>query len=214
MKFFKNEALILSILISPLLFLMINWGDFPDSIPIHFNIKGVPDRYGSKAFGLLLIPGLNIGLYFLFLIIPKIDPSRKNYEKFIGVFRVIRTAIHIFLTFVFGIIAAFSLGYHFNISLLIFYGVLLLFLVMGNYLGSVQHNYFIGVRTPWTLANDQVWRKTHRLTAKLWVSSSILVMIILPFISRLELLVPVFIAIIAGVPVIYSYIIFRKMVAQ
>jgi uncharacterized membrane protein len=214
MKFFKTKALILVTLFSPLLFILIKWNDFPNSIPIHFNLNGEPDRYSGRAVGLLMLPVLNIGLYFLFLVIPQIDPSKKNYEKFAGVFKTIRTSIHVFLTFVFGIIAAFSLGFQFNISLLIVYGILLLFLVIGNYLGSVQHNYFIGIRTPWTLANDQVWRKTHRLTAKLWVSSSIIMMILLPFISRLEIAVPVFIGIIGVIPTIYSYTIFRKIVTQ
>jgi uncharacterized membrane protein len=148
------------------------------------------------------------------LVVPEIDPSKKNYEKFGGAFKKIRAAIHIFLAFVFGIVGAFSLGYQVNISWAILYGILLLFLIIGNYIGTIQHNYFIGIRTPWTLANDQVWRKTHRLTAKLWVSSSILMMIILPFIDTLGLWMPIFIGIIVCIPVAYSYFVFRQVSAH
>jgi uncharacterized membrane protein len=95
---------------------------------------------------------------------------------------------------------------------MIYYGLLSFFLVMGNYMGNIRHNYFLGVRTPWTLASETVWTKTHRLAAKVWVSGSVLMMIAIPFLSIQisGIAFTVYIAVIALVPIVYSYLEFRK----
>lgn len=211
MKTLKKDWMIWIMLILPFVFIAIYWDQFPDQIPTHFGMNGEPDDYSSKELGLFLISGINVVLYFVFLIIPKIDPSRANYALFLDKYRIIRLILHLFFTFVFFSIAVYSLGVKFNTSLFVMYGVLLLFLLLGNYMGNVRHNYFIGVRTPWTLANEEVWTKTHRLTARIWVYSSLVMMVVLPFVSNPDWLFGPFIAVISIIPIMYSYIIFRKI---
>lgn len=210
MKTVKKDWLIWLIILSPLVLIIFSWNDFPDQIPTHFGIDGQPDDYSGKAFGLFLLPGINLLMYFLFLVLPKIDPSGKNYQLFSDKFKSIRIVLHVFFTFLFFIIAFYSLGYHFNLSVIIIYSVLVLILFMGNYMRSVRHNYFIGVRTPWTLTNEVIWTKTHRLTSKVWVFSSLIAMVIVPFVPDPEAVFIPFLSIIVIIPIVYSYILFKK----
>jgi len=211
MKTLKKDGLIWIALLAPFVFIAIYWDQFPEQIPTHFGLDGKPDDYGGKAFGLLLLPLLNLGMYFFFLVIPKIDPSRAKFALFLDKFRIIRLILHLFFCFVFFLVAVYSLGVAFNLSTVLLYGMLVLFLLLGNYMGTVRHNYFVGVRTPWTLANETVWTKTHRLTGKLWVFSSLAMMVLLPFVSNPDYIFLPYLLLITIIPVAYSYIEFRKL---
>ena len=213
-NFIKKEALILLALAIPFAAIAIFWSDFPDPMPVHYNIEGKPDRFGSKPFGLFLLPVLNLGLYFLLLFIPRVDPKKINFAKFAASYFIIRVLTHAFMTFIFLLVAAASLGYHFNFPLIVMYAVVILFLILGNYMRTIRHNYFIGVRTPWTLANERVWTETHRFTALLWVAASVIMMICLPLVSQVRYLLYGYLVIIAAVPIGYSYIVFQRVNKQ
>ena len=213
MKTLKSDWLIWIIILTPYLFVGYFWNKFPDQIVTHFGLNGQPSDYSSKITGLVLFPGINVLMYFLFIVLPKIDPSRKNYGLFQDKFKIIRTLLHALLSFITFVTIFYSLGYQFNLSFVIYYGLLAFFLVMGNYMGNVRHNYFIGVRTPWTLANETVWTNTHRLTAKLWVGGSLITMAILPFLPTgiSGAVFMVFIIFISLVPIVYSFLEFKKL---
>lgn len=211
METLKKDWWIWLLFIAPFIFIAIYWDKFPDQIPTHFGMDGQPNDYSGKAFGLLMLPLMNIGMYLLFMILPKIDPSAKNYKLFADKYKIIQLILYVFFTFMFFIIAFYSLGYKINISMVTLYGVLALFLLLGNYMGNVRHNYFIGVRTPWTLANEEVWTKTHRLTAKLWVALSLIMMVLLPFLSNPDTGFMVFVLVASMIPIVYSYILFKKL---
>lgn len=210
----KKEGIILLALAVPFVAVAIFWSDFPDPMPVHFNIEGEADRFGSKPFGLFLLPGINLGLYILLVFIPRVDPQKINFSKFADTYRIIRVLIHSFLTFIFLLVAAASLGYNFNFPLIVMYAVAILILVFGNYMRTIRHNYFIGVRTPWTLANERVWTETHRFTASLWVSASLIMMICLPFVSKTQYLLYGYLLIIAALPIGYSYFVFQRVHKQ
>jgi uncharacterized membrane protein len=211
MKTLKQDWLIWLTLLVPFIFIAAYWNSFPDQIPTHFGMDGKPDDYSGKAFGLFSLPVLNILMYFLFIALPLIDPKRKNYALFSDKYRIIRIVFHLFMTVIFFATTAYALGYQFNISKVIMYAVLFLFLLLGNYMGNVKHNYFIGVRTPWTLANEEVWTKTHRLTAKIWVGATLTMMLILPFVPGEDTFFGIYLAIITVIPVAYSYVIFKQL---
>lgn len=207
----KKDWLILLIVLVPFTYLLIFWNSFPETIAIHFDATGKPNGFAEKGIGLLMIPAINIGVYLLMLALPFIDPLRSNYALFIDKFAIIRLVIHAFLTFMFFVIAFLGLGYQFNMMLIVLYGVLAMFMVLGNYMGTIRPNFFIGVRTPWTLSNTETWRKTHRLTARLWVFTSILMMIVLPMFNNPILPFIAFAVIIVVVPIMYSYLEFKKV---
>ena len=206
----KRNALIWLIILAPCVFIIINWKDFPNSVPVHFGIDGTPDRFAEKTRGLFLLPIINIGLYLLILVLPQIDPRSKNYPLFAGKLRILMIFVHALLSFMGFVVAFFSLGKIHDTSLVISYGLVLFMLFFGNYLSGIRSNFFIGFRTPWTLSNEKNWIQTHRFGGRLWVISSLIMLVLLLAIKEpFELMLP-YICLLALGPVIYSYYLFRK----
>ena len=211
MKNLKKDWMIWIMLIVPFVFIAYCWNKLPDQIATHFDMEGNPNDYSSKAFGALFLPVLNIGMYFLFLALPLIDPKKANYALFSDKYKIVRIVLHSFFTFGFFVNTFYALGYQFNMSMLVMYGMLALFLILGNYMGNMRPNFFIGIRTPWTLSNEQVWMSTHRLAAKIWVIASLLMMVILPLLPNMEIAFMIYIATISIIPMAYSYVEYKKL---
>ncbi len=183
----------------------------PDRIPTHWNFKGEIDGYSGKLSGAYMLPVMNLAMYGLFIILPSIDPRRENYKLFSSTYIYFRYLFHIYFLGMHVIVIAAALGYNVDTGRLVMLAVSLLFMLMGNVMGRVKHNYFVGIKTPWTLASEEVWKKTHRLAALLWTIAGFLgavfalLRVNLGWIFIIILMVP------ALVPAIYSYIIFNKM---
>jgi len=210
MKTLKNDWFIGVIILLPLTFIAAFWNRFPEQIAMHFNHNGEPDKYENKAWSLFMFPVINVALYILFRVLPYIDPARRNYSLFLSKFRIIQITLHTLLTFIFFIIALYSLGVEMNIEKVVLYAVMTLLLILGNYMGNIRQNYFIGIRTPWTLSDETIWTKTHRLSAKLWVFTTLIMMVIAVFLPHPHNAFIAYVLIIALVPAVYSYILFRK----
>jgi len=212
-KFIKKEWPFLLFLAIPLIAAILIYPYMPDMVPTHWNTKGEIDDYSSREFGTFFLPLLNIGLYVFYLVLPHLDPKRANYEKFFGSYKLIRYATHIFFVFMFVITVLASLGYSIDIGLWVAVGVSILFIIMGNVMGRVRHNYFIGFRYPWTLANEEVWRKTHQVGSKAMVLGGIIALIgVLLTENSVR-----FIVVMAGIFIptifttVYSYLVFRQI---
>ncbi len=139
-----------------------------DKVASHWNAKGEVDNYMSKFWGVFLFPLTLIGLYSLFLLIPKIDPLKKNIQKFrkhYDVFILVFISF-LFYTFILTILA--NLNYDFDMTTMLMPALSLLFFGIGMFMKKLKRNWFIGIRTPWTISNDEVWKKTHLLSAKLF----------------------------------------------
>ncbi len=145
------------------------WPSVPDEIPIHWNLQGEVDGYGSKAFGLTLTPAIAAGLYLLLLLIPLIDPGRVNLENSAKAYGAIRVSIMAFLTALHIVCVRAALGAEVNMNLFMGFAMAILFIVLGNYLGKLRPNWFAGVRTPWTLSSQRSWTKTHRLAGPVFM---------------------------------------------
>lgn len=146
----------------------------PNRIPIHWNLKGEIDGYGSKFYGTFGLPFINLGIYLLFLVLPYIDPKRKNYIKFKSTYQYLK---YILIIFLLGMeITSFltATGVAVNRPVFIQIFISLLIILIGNVMGRFKHNYFVGIKTPWTLANEEVWMRTHRMAAPLWVIAGII----------------------------------------
>ncbi len=209
----KKEIKYWIILLIPFVFIYLKWDEFPEQVAIHFNINGEADGWAKKEVGVLMGPLMNIGIYLILLIIPLIDPRKLNYALFEKKYGSIRLIIHLFFLFICFIISAEALDYKINTSQWMQIGIAGLFMVLGNYLKAVKPNYFVGVRTPWTLENETVWKKTHNVTAKLWVTLSAIVLIIQLFVFVSWIMAP-YVIIIATVPIIYSFIEYKKIKKQ
>ncbi len=212
----KKEWYVVFLLLLPFAFSMYIWDELPDQVPTHFNMQGEADDWGPKWVNAFMFPALGLGTYLLLVFLPKIDP-KKRIEAAQKPIAAIRTITSMFMVFMYVFIMVESLGTDINFSIYIQLGVGMLFLVLGNYMQSLKQNYFIGVKTPWTLENEEVWKRTHRLTAKVWTVGA-LIMIIAPLtISNAVAYWSIFgvvTAVLVFVPIIYSYVIFQQLETQ
>ncbi|WP_083270666.1 SdpI family protein [Bacillus marinisedimentorum] len=208
----KLDWYLLTIIAVGVLISVFSYPYLPDEIPTHWGVDNQPDDYSSKLTGVLIMPGVSILLYALFFALPHIDPQRDNYKKFKGSYDLIIRATITFMLLLHIATIAYSLGYPINIGLVVPIAVGLLFTLIGNYMPRFKHNYFIGVRTPWTLANSDVWQKTHRLSAKLFFAGGILMMLsaFLPEPWQFITFITVAIAVSLG-SMVASYVFYRKI---
>lgn len=184
----------------------------PARVPVHWNLAGQVDRYGPKLTGVFGPPLGALVLYFLLVFLPKLDPLRSNYQRFAVAYRTIRWVM-VFFFFALGLVTlAAGLGYPVSSTkLMVRLALGLLFIVFGNLLPRLQRTWFVGIRTPWTLSDDEVWRQTHRLGGYLWVTAGVLS---IPFALAQgfwnEVFFVVF-AILVLYPVPYSYFVYRRL---
>ncbi len=216
MKFtFKTEILpILLILVSIALGFYF-YSVFPEQVPIHWNASGQVDNYGSRLVGAFIGPIVLLGMYILFLLLPLIDPKKERYEQFAKIYRLIRMYIMLAMFGIFLIASLNGLGYNIRVEIWVPVLIGIMFMAMGNYFGKIKANWFIGIRTPWTLSSDEVWNKTHRLGGKLFMLMGILMIFtpLFPVKSLLwVLIVPV--SLIAIIPIVYSYVLYKKLKNQ
>lgn len=210
----KSKGFILRLVIVIVMFIgtILLYPQLPDVIPIHWNFHGQPDDWGAKTWAAWLIPGISLLMIILFPILAKIDPRHKNYKKFSGAWEVIQTVIIAFFGFIFFVQYYMTL-YPENQNLMepiMLSAVGIMFIVLGNYMGKIRQNYFVGIKTPWTLHDPEVWQKTHRLGGWVFVIAGIVFL----FEAWTGLFIgPVFFITVAGVvliPVVYSYVISKK----
>lgn len=190
---------------------IIAFPDLPSQIAIHWDLKGNANGYASRLGAMLSMEGLLIFLYVMFIFLPKIDPKNANYKYFTRGYRIIMNAL-LFIFFILNLlIILYSLGYPIPMSSLAPFIIGAIFIVLGNFLQTVRTNFFIGIRTPWTLSNDNVWRKTHRFGGKVMFLAGVVIVIsaLLPQ-SWMEPIIVVSIVLSVGLPIIYSYWLFRK----
>ncbi len=154
------------------------WNQLPDPMASHWNVNDEVDGYMPKFWGVFLMPLVSLGLFLLFLIIPNIDPNRANIAEFRESFNLFIVLFVVFMLYVHGLTLAWSLGYTgFRLSTMLLPAMGLLFIFIGFMLRRAKRNFFIGIRTPWTLSSDTVWEKTHRLGAVLFMASGVLAFI-------------------------------------
>lgn len=207
-QFIKNELLFIAILLLPVFYMLIVWSKLPAQVPIHWNVYGEIDNYGSRYWLFVF----NVALYVLLLLAPKFDSKRNNYEKFAKTFYLFRLFFQLFFCVISCLIITAALGVSIRIEHYIVPGIAILFTVFGNYMNRIKQNSFIGIRTPWTLASEMVWHKTHYVTGKLWFWLS-LAMIFLSFLIdgvALFVIFMVYLFVLVVVPMGYSYLFSKK----
>lgn len=151
------------------------WNQLPDPMASHWNINDEVDGYMPKFWGVFFMPLVTLGLFGLFLIIPNIDPNKANIAEFRESFNLFIVLFVVFMLYIHGLTLAWSLGYTgFKISNALLPAMGLLFIFIGFMLRRAKRNFFIGIRTPWTLSSDSVWEKTHRVGAVLFMASGAL----------------------------------------
>ncbi|HQE65642.1 MAG TPA: SdpI family protein [Bacillota bacterium] len=207
----KKELPIILIIIMMFAASIYFYPQLPDKIPTHWNFKGEIDGYSGKLSGAFLMPVMNTIMYGLFIFMPAIDPKKENYKLFESTYIYFRYLFHIFFLGIHGLIIAAALGYNVDTGRLVTLAVSLLLMLMGNVMGRLKHNYFVGIKTPWTLADEEVWRKTHRLGAILWTAGGLMGVIMSLLRQSMGWVFIAVIAVMTFIPIVYSYLIFSKL---
>ena len=177
----------------------------PDQIAIHWNINGEADGYGSKLVGLFIFPVIEALIIPFLLVLPRLDPKIepermiRPYSRFILVFTF-------YMAYIFGLSVAWNLGYRYDFLRLLTPMLGVLYYVIGDILSSIEMNWFMGVRTPWTLSSQEVWDDTHRLSGLLFKGSGVVAILGVFFGKRIALMLAVVPVIFSGLYlVLYSY---------
>jgi uncharacterized membrane protein len=197
-------------IIATLVVAAILYPSLPEMIPTHWNAQGEIDGYMKKPGGVLMMPAMALATFIIMKIIPVISPKGFRTDKFSDVIGVLQVTLVGFMSIVAILVLLEAHGLNVLINEVIIAGVGLLFVVIGNYLGKVRKNFFIGIRTPWTLASDEVWNRTHRMGGKLFMLSGVIIW--LGALLRLPLTWTVGVAVgLVLIPVVYSYFLYRQI---
>lgn len=207
----KKELPIIGIVLTPFVYLAIIWDSLPQRVPIHWNYKGEIDNWGDKFSLILMLLLLPVLMYVLMTFIPRIDPKNR-ISLMGGKFYQLKFFLVLFMSLVALLIVYTTKERSVNNPNLVFALLGVLLIVFGNYFKVIQPNYFIGIRTPWTLENNEVWKSTHVFAGKIWVIGGF--MVVLGGLVLTNVFRNVFIFIIlalALIPVIYSFIKFKQI---
>ena len=211
-KNLKKELPIIGFVLLPFIYLAYLWNSLPEKVPMHWNYKGEIDDWGTKYSLLGLIFLLPVFTYVLMLAIPKIDP-KKRIELMGGKYYQIKFVLVVFMSVLALFIIHSSKSQTLSSPSIVFVLIGLLFMALGNYFKVIKQNYFLGIKTPWTLESEEVWKLTHILAGKLWIVGGLLIVIfslVIPEDINFYLFI-IITAIITIVPIVYSYFIFRKL---
>jgi uncharacterized membrane protein len=209
---FRKELPIIGIVLMPFVYLAFIWNTLPEKIPTHWNYNGQIDHWGDKYSLVGLLFMLPVFMYIIMLVVPRIDPKKK-----IALMGGKYYQLKFFLVFFMSLLALFIVYVTKNQSfsnpsfIYIIVGVLLM--VFGNYFKVIQPNYFIGIRTPWTLENAEVWKATHTFAGKLWFFGGFIIVLgglIFPGFTFAKPFVSIGVTL-AFVPIIYSYFKFKNL---
>ena len=150
----------------------------PDQMASHWNTANQVDGYISRFWGAFLMPIMTVGILVLFMIIPSIDPLKANIAQFREYFNTFITLIAAFMVYMHILTMLWNLGYNqFNMGTAMMPAMGLLFVFAGIMMRKAKRNFFIGIRTPWTLSSDKVWDETHRLGSTLFIISGLLALL-------------------------------------
>jgi uncharacterized membrane protein len=181
----------------------------PARIPTHWNIRGEIDAYGDKSWALFLLPATMAAMIALFALLPILSPKPFEVSSFRGTYLFIMVLVVGLFGYIDALMLLASMKRVVDFPRAMLGGMHLFFMLLGNVLGKVKRNLYMGVRVPWTLANDRVWNETHRLAAWLFVGSGLIGFLIdmvgYPLLSLAPLLVAVF------VPIIFSFMLYKTL---
>ncbi|MES9761390.1 SdpI family protein [Priestia megaterium] len=207
----KKHVFPLGITLLTLVAWLIALPHLPATMPIHWGANGEADGFATKINAMILTVGIMVLIYFVIAFVPRIDPRKENYKYFSKTYNILLNAVLLLFFFVNMSTILQGLGYNVPMSYIAPIMAGLVFIIIGNYLQRVRSNYFMGIRTPWTLSNENVWKKTHRLSGKLFFIGGLLILIsaFLPD-GYKSVIMWGSIVLCVAIPYLYSYVAYKK----
>jgi len=206
----KTTLIIIAILLLSFAIGIYVYPKMPHLMASHWNSAGNVDGYMSRFWAVFLMPVISLFIFLLFMLIPKIDPMKKNVEKFRNYFDWCIVLIMLFMLYLYILTLLWNFSYRFNMVLMLVPAFGILFYYMGVLVGHAKRNWFIGIRTPWTMSSSRVWDKTHRLGGILFKISGIIALLGVFFQKYAIWLVIVPVVAVSIWTAVYSYLEFRK----
>lgn len=208
----KSEALSLFVLLLTAVCGYYFYFHFPETVATHWNFAGQVDNWGSGKTNAIALPLVILGMYLMFLVLPFIDPRKERYEQFAKVYSIFKGSFLGFMLIIYFLTGLYNLGYNIPIGKIIPLLIGILFIIIGNYMGKIKYNWFVGVKTPWTLSSEEVWNKTHRFSGKIFILAGF-AMMATPWLQQ-KLALALFIITILSLTfgtMGYSYYIYKKI---
>lgn len=185
--------------------------NLPARVATHWNLAGQPNGWSSRAWGAWMLPAFLVGIWAIMRILPVIDPRGTNYAKFQPAFEAIISAVMLFLLGLHLVVLRAALRHPVEMRRIMPIGIGLLFVVIGNLLPRARPNWFVGIRTPWTLSSDRVWEKTHRFGGRIFVAGGLVsVLAGLFWVQSAHVVLFGAIALIAVSVMVYSYVEWKR----
>ena len=206
----KSNIIISAVILISFVVGIYYYPQMPERMASHWNAQGQVDGYMSKFWGLFLIPILSIGLFLLFQLIPKIDPLKENIEKFRKYFDGFIVIVFLFLLYIYFLTILWNVGVRFDMGKAIAPSMGLLFYFVGILVENSKRNWFIGIRTPWTLSSEKVWDNTHRIGGRLFKVAGVIAFIGVFTKKYAIILIIVPIVLVSVYTVVYSYFEYQK----
>jgi uncharacterized membrane protein len=187
----------------------------PDGVrlPIHWNIDGNPDGFAGKWTALLIPPGVTAALALLFYALPAYEPRKEGLERSLALYAAVWAAVLVIFAAVDGTAIGVALGWAVPVPRVLTGALGAAFAIIGNWLGKSRSTYFMGVRTPWTLDDEEVWIKTHRLAGVMMTAGGLIALVaaFLPITARAHFLVLLGVVLaFVSVPTLYSWLLWRS----
>jgi uncharacterized membrane protein len=209
----KNRGIAPLLLAAMWGFALAAYSRLPESIPIHWDLHGEVNGWGGRGAA-FLVPAIATGVALLMVVLPGIDPRRDNVEKSRDEMWRFVNVMLLFMAWVEAIALGAALGWRVDMQRAVLGGVGVLLMVLGNYLPRIRSNWFFGIRTPWTLTSERVWRETHRVGGRAFVAAGVVVALAMfaPA-SIAEVVVVAAVGAAVVVPTAYSYLAWRREAA-
>lgn len=208
----KTHIILIALIITQVVLGVYLYPYFPDMVATHWNAEGVVDGYMSKFWGVFLISIIMIVFYALYVVIPRIDPRAQNIVEFRKTFNLFWVVLFVFFFYIAALSNVWNLGVTFDFTQAIVPAIGMLFYFIGNLMLNTKRNFFIGIRTPWTLSSDTVWEKTHKLGGGLFKLCGILTLgagLISGSVAFITLITSVVLS--SVISIVYSYKVFKKL---
>jgi uncharacterized membrane protein len=182
----------------------------PDVVPTHWGLNGKADQFGSKWEDLLLMPGVMLFMVVLTAVLPRISPRRFEIGTFEATYGYVMLLCSLMMMALHVVIVQSAAGAHVDMTRMMMFVVFAFLALMGNVMGKIKRNFFMGIRTPWTIADERVWHATHRYAGRLWLlgglAGAVAALFGAPF--GIE---TVYLLVLAFLPVVKSYFIYSKL---
>lgn len=201
----KSEITIIAIILLSFVIGTYFYPMMPEKIASHWDSKGRVDGYMSKFWGLFLMPLISVGLFLLFVLIPKIDPLKMNIDKFRKYYDGFVVLVIAFLFYIYILTILWNTGIRFSMIQFMAPAFGILFYYAGILTENAKRNWFIGIRTPWTISNEKVWEKTNKVGGRLFKIAGIISLLGIFFHDQALIFIIAPVILIAVYTIFYSY---------